>query len=613
MMLCPSSGLRSHYFNLLLLQAVLPPYHILSVDFGSTHACGRLYSHDFTVLGSSSCPVDRIQGEDGCYELDPDCVWKCFCQLVTQVLSNANMPPDRVNCLGISVQRNSLLIWDRKTSAPYCNIVTWQDLSSAGLAERLNKSVTFRSLRAAGRVLHWMTRLPRFKAMAAYRFKTTFACTRLKKLLDDRPMLLSACRNNLACYGCLETWLLWKLTDGKAFCTDVSCASASGMYDPFTRKWSYIISTSLGIPQEILPNVHPSSHVYGYITNGPLKTSPPAPPVPVTALIGDAQAATLAEHCLEPGQAKLTLGTGSFLNVNTGHQARAFAGGFYPVIGWDTGCSSVDDSPSELHCTQLKFSRRSSCPTYLLENSHQNTGTVIEWLRSEGLFHTYSELAEMLQRGDQLGLDERIAAGGVYYITAPPVLVHSLKMSLLREERSSRSKLIGPGGFLVGMKRISSEIDRLVVVRVALESIAFTVRQLLDQCPTEAANLLSPELRVNGNVALSDWLLQCIADVTGILIRRSEFEESSCLGAAIAAGVGVGIWTSYSTALKALYQTASKRLTETYADRTLPVISRNLATEFSPNTLRVQQVQARYRMWCRVRNTYIKKLQQSFQ
>ncbi|KAA0185269.1 putative glycerol kinase 5, partial [Fasciolopsis buskii] len=443
--------------------------------------------------------------------------------------------------------------------------------------------------------------------------------------------LLEECRQGRVCYGCLETWFLWKLTSGKVFATDISCASVSGMYDPFTCKWSGPIVSGLGIPYAILPDVRPSSHLYGYIETGPLRVPGEAPRIPVTGIIGDAQAATLTEDCLGPGQAKLTLGTGTFLNLSTGCKPRALMNaGFYPVVGWastdkfsktatsatvqnsvDPGIS-VPGSSSSRPSSLTKYSSTHSLGgasgpvftsdvTFLLEGSHENTGTLIEWLRSEGLFDSYTELENMLVEGDQLDLDLRNPACSTFYITVPPALLsrhqETLEMpTITREQR----RLAGPDGILTGVGFQWTRLDRLTIVRAVIESIALTVRRMLDRCRKEAG--VSPsELRVNGNVSLSNWLMQRLADVTNIPVQRSEFIDSSCLGAAITAGVGAGIWPDYASATGLIH---GRRGASSHPDSSGGVNSKR----FFPNVERVPLMHARYRFWCHSCATYSRKL-----
>lgn len=582
---------------------------------------------DLKVVGCSSTKVPRLERPDGACELDPEAVWESFCKLLDEALQDAEINPDRINCIGISVQRNSLLLWDKKTSNPRTRVITWQDTRSLDLAKKLNHSFIFRSMKTAGHMLYWMTHQSRFKALASYHFKTALACIRLKYLLNEKPKLIDECRKGLLCYGCLETWLLWRLTGGKTFATDVSCASVTGMYDSFSRKWSRPILASLGIPANILPGVYPSSYYYGTVQNGPLGySSNPSLSIPITGIIGDAQAATLTENCLSPFQAKLTLGTGMFLNLISGSRALALMNGFYPVIGWASGQAYFDSVPtfeidstsssSESPSSVLSTSRSVHLDnlTYLVEGFYPHAGTLIDWLKSENIFSTYSELEEILYSGDQLGLDEKATRENIFYI---PLLRNTLinHQNTLVDEKLNRKSFYGPDGLVIGLD-YSKSADKLLVARVFIESIAFCTKLMLENYRKQTR--ISPSiLYVNGNVARSNWLLQRMSNTIGIPVERRGLEECSCLGAAIVAGVGAGLWPSFFAATEALH----KRLQS--EANSLPSVdinnanlnkknnksnSHELYRRFMPESSEICiSIKKRYHIWSHLRASYLPK------
>ncbi|CAH8839757.1 unnamed protein product [Trichobilharzia szidati] len=608
--------------------------YVLGVDFGSTHACARVYTTDLKAIGSSSSKVSRIEGSDGSCELDPEAVWDCLCRLLDSAVRDANIRLDQIKCIGISVQRNSLVLWDKKTSIPRTRIITWQDTRALDLAKKWNNSFILRSMKAAGHLLYWMTHRSRFKALASYHFKTALACVRLKYLLNERPELLDECRKGLLCYGCLETWLIWKLTGGETFATDISCASVTGMYDPFSRKWSHPILASLGIPPSILPDVYPSSYYYGTVRHGPLgNSSNPSLAIPITGIIGDAQAATLTENCLSPCQAKITLGTGSFLNLNSGSKALPVVNGFYPVIGWASGYAYNDGfqscetssakSSSSLSSSSLPSTSKSiqlNSLTYLVECFHPNTGTLIDWLQSEEVFLKYSDLEEMLLEGDHLGLDEKATLENIFYIPSPMDSLKQQKNILSKGPfKSNKISIHGPGGIIIGMD-CSKSRDRLLIARVVVESIAFTTRFMLENCRKQTG--LSPSVvYVNGNVARSNWLLQRISNVIGIPVERSGTEECSCVGAAISAGVGAGIWPSFSAANEALHnrlrsESSNNCLSlDAYPTKdcneidNLKMNHSNLRRRFIPQSAEICKcVKQRYQIWSHIRASHPHRL-----
>ncbi|CAH8483242.1 unnamed protein product [Schistosoma turkestanicum] len=605
---------------------------ILGVDFGSTHACARVYTMDLKIIGCSSTKVSRLEGSDGACELDPEAVWQSFCKLLNEVLQDAKIHPDRIKCIGISVQRNSLLLWDKKTSNPRTRVITWQDTRSLDLAKKLNHSFIFRSMKTAGHMLYWMTHRSRFKALASYHFKTALACIRLKYLLNEKPKLADECRKGLLCYGCLETWLVWKLTGGKTFATDVSCASVTGMYDSFSCKWSHPLLASLGIPPNILPDVYPSSYYYGTVQNGPLGySSNPSLSIPITGIIGDAQAATLTENCSSPCQAKLTLGTGSFLNLISGTKALAVMSGFYPVIGWASGqayfdcipifeISSTSSSSSESPISLPSTSRSVHLDnlTYLVEGFYPHAGTLIDWLQSENIFCKYSELEKMLYDGDQLGLDEKATRENIFYI---PFQANSLQnqQNLLIDGslKLSKKSFYGPDGFIIGLDR-SKPADKLLVARVVIESIAFNIKFMIENCRKQT-RIFPSILYVNGNVSRSNWLLQRISNAIGIPVERRGLEECSCIGAAIAAGVGAGIWPSFSAATEALHtrlQSEAGSIPSVNHNSDIGLENNNnynnnneIFRSFTPESSEIcKSIKQRYYIWSHLRVSYSHKI-----
>ncbi|KAF8566920.1 hypothetical protein P879_06749 [Paragonimus westermani] len=209
----------------------------------------------------------------------------------------------------------------------------------------------------------------------------------------------------------------------------------------------------------------------------------------------------------------------------------------------------------------------------------------------------------MLRQGDEMGLDEIAFTNGSFYVTVPPNLLRTHRLLSSQNANTKQHKLMGPDGILVGIADRTTQLERMLTVRVVMESIAFTVRQMLDHCRRDAG--LSPtELRVNGNVSRSDWLMQRLADVTGIPTERSAFEESSCLGSAIAAGVGSGIWPNYPAATRMLHDHQGRLSMSPLSSES----SSKLSRRFQPATYMEHKMRMRLRAWCRARATYARKL-----
>nr|VZI26685.1 unnamed protein product [Spirometra erinaceieuropaei] len=379
--------LRSHRF--LQLHSMPSEELILSVDFGSTHACARLYTKALINVSEAV-----YHGEA---PLDPEAYWKILCELTENVLRPDKKLASAVRCLGLSVQRNSFLLWDRDTSVPVTEMSRWHDTSASAFAAALNQSRFVGTINKSGRILYKALPTAKFKIISNYNLSSIFTCTRLAHIFAENPELERRCLKGEVIFGCLETWLLWRLTGGRAWCTDVSCTSTSGMFDPCTLKWSHLILNFLKVSQRILPHVCPTSCNFGIVRCGPLARDDEAkrlgvPPVRVTALIGDSQAATLGEGCLDKGDTKLTLGTGSFLNRNLGSKPIPPPKGFYPVVGW---AISVKDPANNITCETSPDTKLSNV-TYLLEGFNSEGGGTVSRLKRLGLFQSFDDLNDLL-------------------------------------------------------------------------------------------------------------------------------------------------------------------------------------------------------------------------
>uniref|UniRef100_A0A5K3FD71 FGGY_N domain-containing protein n=1 Tax=Mesocestoides corti TaxID=53468 RepID=A0A5K3FD71_MESCO len=382
---------------------------IVSVDFGSTHACARIYDESCRSLAESVLPSG---------ELDPESYWQVLCNLLSSVLKSklnffffislgSHVPSSAVYCLGLSVQRNTFLLWDRyvagsfdiirrKTSKPVSRLCTWQETNASAYASSRNNTYFIKALNKTGKVLYKIVPCTKFKLASHFKLTCIFVVTRLAHMFDEDPTLYERCRKGELVFGCLETWFLWRLTGGRAWCTDVSCISTTGAFDPCQLGISPIIMNLVEMSPKIFPAICPTSTFYGEVRFGPLGRSPEElaagiKRVRVTALIGDSQAAMLGEGCLNRGDAKLTLGTGAFLNVNIGSKAIPPKTGFYPVIGW---AQSVRSNAEE-SCERIADTKLSNV-TYLLEGFNSDAGNTLTRLKDSGFFRSYSELEEIL-------------------------------------------------------------------------------------------------------------------------------------------------------------------------------------------------------------------------
>jgi glycerol kinase len=455
---------------------------VLALDQGTTSSRAILFD-------SSGAPASAVQQEfpqifpkPGWVEHDPEAIWSSQLATARAAIAQAGVAPARIAALGITNQRETTLLWDRRTGAPVYNAIVWQCRRTAPLCD---------VLKAEGfdQVIRERTGL----VADAY-----FSGTKLAWLLDHVPDARARAERGELAFGTVDTFLLWRLTGGRLHLTDASNASRTMLYNIHTLAWDETILDRLSIPRAVLPEVRPSSQVYGEADASLLGAA-----IPIAGIAGDQQAATFGQACFEPGTAKNTYGTGCFMLMNTGVEAIASRQGLLTTIGW-----------------QLKASAGGDITTYCLEGSVFIGGAVVQWLR-DGL-HVLSSSAEV----------EPLAAsvpdsGGVYFVPAFVGLGAPYWDAYAR-------------GTIVGLTRGSSAGH---LARAALESIAFQCSDVLEVMARESGRSVGA-LRVDGGAARNDLLMQFQADLLGRPVQRPAVTETTALGAAYLAGLATGVWTS---------------------------------------------------------------------
>ncbi|XP_015774274.1 PREDICTED: putative glycerol kinase 5 [Acropora digitifera] len=310
--------------------------------------------------------VQLLQPHPGWVELDPLVLWEQFVDVITEVIEASNLKASDVTALGISTMRGTFLTWDRQTGRPYHNFISWQDMRSHTYVESWNKSLTLKSLNIGSKFLHMILRQKKYLAGSVINFATQHASIRLHWLLKSRPELAKKAEMGVLAFGTIDSWLIWNLTKGQVHVTDYSNASSTGMFDPFVMEWSSLLTSLLNVPLRVLPKLVDTS---GYICESHKDIF--GAPIPVRALVADQQAAVFGQCCFDPGDVNCTMGTGSFVNINTGSYPHASVAGLYPLVGWKIGGETV----------------------YLAEGNAAGCGTAMEWAGKMGTyflpFHTY--------------------------------------------------------------------------------------------------------------------------------------------------------------------------------------------------------------------------------
>jgi glycerol kinase len=450
--------------------------YLLALDQGTTSSRAIVFAGDGRAVAAAQREFEQILPAPGHVEHDPELIWSTQLEVARQALARASLDAGDVAALGVTNQRETTILWDRETGRPVANAVVWQSRISAPICDRLKADgleETFRS--KTGLVLD------------AY-----FSGTKIKHLLDAHEGLRARAREGQVLFGTVDTWLIWRLTGGRRHVTDYSNASRTLIFNIHTLDWDDELLEILDVPRAMLPEVLPSSHVYGE-TAAELFGKP----IPIAASAGDQQAATFGQVCFEPGSAKNTYGTGCFTLMNTGRQPVPSKNNLLTTIGW-----GLNDEV-----------------TYCLEGSVFIAGAVVQWLR-DGL--------GILRKSADV---ERLAAtvpdsGGVLFVPA------FVGLGAPHWDAYARGTILG----------ITRGTTAGHIARAAVEAMAYQTRDLVDAMQKDAGIRLA-QLKVDGGASVNNPLMQFQADVLGVPVRRPVVPETTALGAAYLAGLAVGYWS----------------------------------------------------------------------
>jgi glycerol kinase len=454
--------------------------NILAIDQGTTGSTVLVFDRDVGVRGRAYAEFTQHYPRPGWVEHDAEEIWTVTQGVVAAALRDAGLGADDIHGIGITNQRETVVLWDRVTGAPVARAIVWQDRRTAGDCD---------ALRAQGGLE------ARLRERTGLVIDPYFSATKVKWLLDATPGLRARAERGEIAFGTIDSWLIWRLTGGRLHATDYSNASRTMLYDIHALRWDAEILHLLDIPAAILPTVLPSSHVYGTTDpDGFLGAR-----IPVAGVAGDQQAALFGQACHGEGLAKNTYGTGSFVLMNTGTTAVRSARDLLTTIAWKIGDESVE---------------------YALEGAVFITGAAVQWLRDGlGIIATAAEteaLARSLEGND-----------GVYFVPALAGLGAPHWDPYAR-------------GLLVGLTRGTG---RAHVCRAALEAMCYQTRDVVAAMERESGIRLR-ELRADGGAAVNGWLMQFQADILGVPVEVPRITETTALGAAFLAGLATGFWQS---------------------------------------------------------------------
>lgn len=451
--------------------------YIMALDLGTTSCRCIIFDKNGRICSAAQKEFTQYFPQPGWVEHDAEEIWATQTGLMYEAMSKIDITINEIAGIGITNQRETTVLWDKETGRPVHKAIVWQCRRTAGYCDELKKlgmAEFFRS--KTGLVLD------------AY-----FSATKLRWLLDNAACARERAEKGKLLFGTVDSWIIWKLTGGKVHVTDYSNASRTMLFNINTLKWDEEILRVLKIPQQILPEVKPSSHVYGYTDSKLFGRE-----VPIAGAGGDQQCALFGQTCFERGEVKNTYGTGGFMLMNTGTSPVNSHNGLVTTIAW-----GVDDKVE-----------------YALEGSIFVAGAAVQWLRDElGLIHDAAE-SEVLAKSVP-------DANGCYVVPA------FVGLGAPYWDQYARGAIVG----------LTRGVNRNHIVRATLESIAYQVNDVL-MAMQEDSGMPITSLRVDGGACDNDFLMQFQADILNTSVVRPYCIETTAMGAAYLAGLAVGYWRS---------------------------------------------------------------------
>jgi len=468
--------------------------YVLAIDQGTTSTRAIVFDKKGSIVSTGQLEHEQIFPRPGWVEHDPMEIWRNTGEVIGQALGKKQLTRHDIAAIGITNQRETAVVWDKNTGQPVYNAIVWQDTRTQPIVDRLA---------ADGGV-------ERFKEQVGLPLATYFSGTKIVWILENVEGARAKAEAGDLLFGNTDTWVIWNLTggvDGGAHITDVTNASRTMFMDLETLQWDDDILAAFGVPKSMLPEIKPSSGVFGMAHGSSLLRE-----VPIAGDLGDQQAATFGQAAFDPGESKNTYGTGNFLIFNTGTEIVHSKNGLLTTLGYKIG-----DEPAH----------------YALEGSIAVTGSLIQWLRDNlGLISSAPEVEELAKSVDD--------NGGAYFVPAFSGLFAPYWRSDAR-------------GALVGLTRY---VNKGHIARAALEATAFQTREVLDAVNADSGVDLT-ELKVDGGMIANNTLMQFQADILGVPVVRPVVAETTALGAAYAAGLAVGFWSGLDD-LRANWQEDSR-------------------------------------------------------
>lgn len=451
--------------------------YILSLDQGTTSSRSILFDKSGGIIALAQKEFTQIFPQPGWVEHDPMEIWETQLETAKEVIAMAKISASDIAAIGITNQRETTVVWDRNTGEPIYNAIVWQDRRTATFCDELKA-------KGLEKIIQQKTGL----LADSY-----FSGTKIRWILDNVTGAREKAVKGELCFGTIDTWLLWKLTNGKVHATDVSNASRTMLCNITTCQWDGELEKMLDVPGNILPQIRSSSEVYGSTTLLDDKTE-----IPIAGIAGDQQAALFGQLCTQPGMVKNTYGTGCFMLMNTGEKMIVSGNNLLTTVAW-----KIDG------ITQ-----------YALEGSVFIAGAVVQWLRDGlGIIKTSADVEALAMQVD--------TNDGVYVVPA--------FAGLGAPYWNQHAK-----GAVTGLTRGSTSAH---IARAAIESIAYQTMDVLKAMEADSGISIK-ELRVDGGAARNDLLMQFQSDMLNTRVVRPTVTETTALGAAYLAGLATGYWES---------------------------------------------------------------------
>ncbi len=449
--------------------------YILALDQGTTSSRAIIFDKGGRVISVAQKEFMQYFPQSGWVEHDPNEIWSTQIGVAAEAITKAGLSVSQIAAIGITNQRETTVIWDRNTGQPIYNAIVWQDRRTADFCD-------FLKTQGKSDIIQEKTGL----VIDSY-----FSATKAKWILDNVQGARAKAEAGELCFGTVDTWLLWKLTNGKIHATDVTNASRTMLCNIHTLQWDGELQDIFDVPGNILPQIRSSCEIYGHTQNILTATN-----IPIAGIAGDQQAALFGQMCIHPGMVKNTYGTGCFMLMNTGEKAVISKHKLLTTVAWKIG----------------------GITHYALEGSVFIAGAVVQWLRDE--LHLIRSASEIEALATEVSHTE-----GVYIVPA------FAGLGAPYWNQHARGTITG----------ISRGTSRAHIARAALESIAYQTSDVLNAMEADSGINIQ-ELRVDGGATVNNFLMQFQSDILDCKVIRPLITETTALGAAYLAGLAVGYW-----------------------------------------------------------------------